>query len=197
MGRWALFFAFMFSICTYLASVAEGGGGIAVTYLTADVTATEIGHIHVAATGDFLGASHAYPAYIVIGDEILTYEDKTSSIQFSTLARGQSDPTSSTAATTPAIHHAGDKVRTIAVGAMDSFMNQQITSSTAGFGAFQAFTFVGKMFTNMPKFLAWNYSFLSGPMVFLKYFILYPLSIGFVFCIGGYFLALGMGLFKL
>jgi hypothetical protein len=189
---------FSFLLCTFLASIAEGGGGIAVTYLTANVSDVAT-VLPVSNNRDFVqAASLAYPQYIQIDDEIIKYSvPPPNAISFNPVVRAQADPTIAGAtATTATTHLSGAKVQTLQVVAMNSFLGQQITSSTSGFGVFKAFGFVGAFFSNMPKFLTWDYNFLTGQLVYLKYFVLYPLSAGFAISMCYAMLILAMGAIK-
>lgn len=194
MGRWCLFFVAMFTICTYLASIGEGGGGIASSRLNGAVTSTAV-VITVDKTTDFLAADALHPAYVQIENEIVSYTGKTAT-QLTGVTRGVADP--QTRRATTAVAHADRlKVKTLAVQAIDNFMGYNITTSNASFGAYDALTFGAHLFTNLPKFLAWDYSFLQGQLIMLKFFVLYPLSCAFVFAIGFGLISLAMGLFKL
>ena len=196
MGRWAWFFFFLFVICTFLASIADGGGGLATTQLTSSINPTDT-TLSVVSTADFLGADATHPAYVVVDDEIMTYTGITA-VSFTGVTRGVADPTCTNVQNPAVAHSSLTTVRTIAVSAMDSFMGLNVTTSNATFGVYQAFTFGARMFTHIPKFITWNYNFLnSGQIVMLKYFVLYPISAGFVFALAFGFIILGMGLFKL
>ncbi len=189
----------MFSVCTFLASIADGGGGLAATQLTSDIIATAI-IIPPANTTDFLSASVAHPLYIVINDEVIkcTSKDATHFYLTSVADRGVADPIVTTIHNPAAAHAVNTMVYTIEVNAMDTFMGYNVTTSSATFGVYEAMTFLGRMFANLPKFILWNYNFLnSGPAIMLKFLILYPLSAGFVvsFCIA--LVSWGMGLFRL
>jgi hypothetical protein len=190
-----MFFFFMFVGCNFLASIADGGGGVAATKLNGAVSSAAIIWT-VDDTDDFLTADVAHPAYLVCGNEIVTYTGKTATT-FTGITRAAADPEIVTS-TVAAVHADNTQVKTLAVSAMDTFMNMNVTTSNAPFGAYDALTFVGRLFTHLPKFIAWNYSFLNtGQVVMLKYFLLYPISAGFVFTLAFGFISLAMGLFKL
>lgn len=199
MGRWVVFFIFMFGICTYATAAAGGGGGYAVTYLTADMSSGATS-MTVANNKDFLqNASVARPAYIQVDDEIMYYAAAPpDSTHINTITRGQADPSYTPSPnTTSTSHKLGTRVRTLDIALIDSFMGTQITTSDAGFGAIDAFVFLGKMFTAVPKLISWNYPVLNqGMAIYFKYFVLYALSAGFVVTLVFGFITLAWGIFK-
>jgi hypothetical protein len=193
MMKLATFFFFTFVMCTIIASVVDGGGGIASTKTSA-VVSSNATTIAVSTTKNFLGADATHPAYAMIGSkEIFTYTGKTA-LTFTGVIKGVADPQSGTQVVRAA-YGANTTIKTLAVGAMDSFLGYNITTSQATFGAMDAIIFGARMFTNLPKFLMWNYSFLQGEWVMLRY-VLMSLSAGFVFSIAMGMLWLAMSIWK-
>lgn len=188
----------LFLVGNFFASAMGGGGAVAATTLTANVS-NVAPTMPVADTDDFLNAPVGYPAYIQIDDEIMYYVDNPvahDATNFYQVVRGQPDPVNgvSTQATT---HLSGARVRTLEIAAIDSFMGFAVTTSTAGFGPVQGMQFLGRLFYNIPKFVMWNYPFLNtGAIVYFKFFVLYPLSIGFVITAVMQFLIMIFGLIK-
>ena len=194
MGRWAIFFVFMFTICSFLFAIPAGGGTIAQTVTTAPIAVGDV-TVTVADTSDFVDVVPGGIAYFVAGDEIFTYTGKNPT-HFTGVVGGRSDPQIASVQTTAVAHASGVAVKSLAVQTIDSMLGMNVTSSTATFGTLQAFYLAGRLFVNFPKFLLWNYPILnSGQLVMLKYFILYPLSAGFVFAVAFGFVILAMGVF--
>ena len=189
MARWATFFIFMF-ITGQLIAVMIEGGGFAVSRLNGPLSATAK-VITIDSTENFLAADATHPAYIMVGDEIVSYTDKTST-QFVPCLRGEKDPQTQRA-TEASAHAHRTKVKTLNVAAMDSFIGYNITTSGAEFGTLDAVKFVGRTFANLPKMLLWDYPWFTGPWVIAR-FILFAFSGGFVFglCIAMVTLARGI-----
>lgn len=193
MMKWATFFIFTFIICTIIASTIDGGGGISSTTTTVATAVTDT-TLTVTTTRNFLAASAARPAYGMIGPkEVFSYTGTTANT-FTGVTRGIADPQTSNQAAATA-HATGTKVKTLAVGAMDAFMGYNITTSAATFGTLDAVTFGVQTLVNMPKFIMWDYSFLRGEWVMLRY-VLFSLSGGFVFGIVMAMLTLAWSIWK-
>jgi hypothetical protein len=192
LGRWAIFFVAMFGFCTFLFSIPAGGGQIAQTTLTAvgGISATATVSIAVTDTSDFLSAGT-----FVIDNEEIAYTGKDPT-DFLGLTRGVQDPQITSLQNPASVHAQYSAVKSLPIQAIDSMLDLNITSSTAGFGTVQALYMAGRFFANFPKFLLWDYPMLnSGQLVFLKIFLFYPISAGFVFAIFYGFIVLAMGLF--
>jgi len=69
--------------------------------------------------------------------------------------------------------------------------------STIGLGGFQVPMLNSKFFTELlPKLITWDFPFLqTGAGMYVKYFILIPISIGFIFGLVVIFLSVIWGLF--
>jgi hypothetical protein len=199
MNKLWVFFVFVFTVGTFLCAILDGSGGLAVSKLKVAMTAADV-DLTVDNAQDFLDASVTFPAYIVVGTEIIKYTGRTITgahvaDQLTGLTRGVSDPQTGRVSIA-ATHAIGVKVVTIEVDALDTFMGYDITSSTATFGAIQAIQFVGNLFKTLPKMIAWDYSFLTGQLIYLKFFILYPLSAGLVISLILALASLAQGIFN-
>jgi hypothetical protein len=148
--------------------------------LTTPLSATgAVTSIQVSSVVGFLSASVPNPAYIQINDEVFAYTslDTVNNI-FNGVTRAVADPQSGLT-TAAAAHVAGSEVGTVAVKSIDVFMGFDITSSGATFGTFTAMTFLGKVFTNIPKYIEWDYPWFSGMAVLVRY-VMFALSMGFI-----------------
>ena len=183
----------MFVVGQLIATMIEGGG-FAVTRLDGSLPALAT-TIVVDSTSNFLSADAIHPAYIVIGsDEVASYTGITST-QFTGVARGVSDP--QTGRQVDAIAHADNlRIKTLNIAALDSFMGYNITTSGAEFGTLDAIKFTGRFFLNMPKFLLWDYPWLTGPAIVVR-FILFALSGGFIFGVALTMLALAQSIWRI
>ncbi len=176
MTRWAAFFIFVFITGQLIATSVEGGG-FAATRLDGPLSEAAT-TVTVNSTTNFLSADASHPAYMMVGDEVVSYTDKTST-QFTPCVRGVADPQTGRRMAATA-HSDNTVVRTLNIAAMDSFMGYNITTSGAGFGTLDAIKFAGRTFVNMPKFLTWDYPWFEGPWVVVR-FILFAFSGGFIF----------------
>lgn len=191
MTRWAIFFIFMFVVGQLIALMVEGGG-FAVTRLNGAVDSDDV-TVTVDNTNNFLSADIAHPAYIQVGNEIMSYTAKTAT-QFTGVTRGAADP-QTRRATTAAAHADNAKVMTLNVSAMDSFIGYNITTSGAAFGALDAVKLVGGFFVNLPKMLLWDYPWLTGPWVIARY-LLFAFSGGFIFGVAMLMLTLAQAIWR-
>jgi hypothetical protein len=192
LGRWTTFFVFVFLIGSILTLLLEGGG-FAATTLTSSVN-TSATTWTLASTDGFLGASVTHPAYAQCGDEIVFYTSLTAPSTISGISRGQSDPQSGVA-TAAAAHSTGSYVKTLNIAAIDSFIGYNISQSNATFGALDALTFFGRMFTNLPKMLMNDYPWFTGQARLFQY-VLLCFTAGFVVSLGLAMLWLGLSIWK-
>lgn len=196
-----MFFLFVYIAFSILASIESGSGGIAVVQLTAPMTATSGGGqtISVTTTNDFISVPTGNDRFLVVDDEIVKYTGvNVAHTQFTGVTRGQPDPKiKGAAASTVATHSTGTKITTLSAAAINSAMGSSITASSTGFGAVFSLNFLGSLFTNIPKFVTMDYPFFaSGPIVYFKYIVMYPLAIGFVVTMTAGFLVMAFGLIK-
>lgn len=196
MGRWLMFFGFVNIICFILAALLAGGG-FAATDLTAQIPATGFtGTITVVDVTGFLNADMAHPAYIQVEDEVFYYTDNPDTVlnRFTSVVRAQADP-QTLQATLAAAHASGSRLATLDIKAMDSFIGYNITSTGATFGSLDALILVGKFFTNIPKYIMWDYPWFSGMGQLIR-FILFAFSMGFVLSFAIALVNLGMSIFR-
>ena len=100
MTKTVTFFLIMLVGCSILGAIMQGGGGIVVTDLTSDITATDT-TIAVTSTVDYLGAD-----YVIIGEEKILYSGTTAT-SFTGCTRGY-DGTDAEAHSTGALVYTAD-----------------------------------------------------------------------------------------
>lgn len=181
----------MFVIGQFVFSIPAGGGVLAQTTSTIAIDDDD-DTLTVLDTSDFLIAD----GYIVVDNEIMNYATKDAT-HFYGLTRGLPDPQVASVQYPPTSHPANSAVKSVAVQTLDSMLGMNITASTAPFGTLESLYIGSRFIANFPKFLAWDYPVLNqGQIVYLKYFILYPLSAGFVFALFFGMITLAMGVFN-
>lgn len=162
-------FVLAFFLCALIAGVVEGGGGVAVTSLTANVSDAAT-TLNVVNTRGFLKAD-----YITIDNEKIRHVNTTGTtfIVASTDGRGYD----STAATS---HTAGTKVYGPNASVLNSIagFNVATTGGTAG----EIYMFVllkNFFFITLPKLAIWDFGWLTeGNMIYLRMFFVL-VTIGF------------------
>lgn len=145
------------------------GGGLAVTKTTSAVSAG-VDTIPVTSTLDFLSADGTSPAYVVVDNEVIKYEGKDGT-HFTECTRGVTDPQNGKSSTAAA-HSSGVKVRTLEVQVLDSIVGYNIVSSSESFGFLDGIWFLGRMLWNLPKLLTWDFVFLRGYLVYVRYILM-------------------------
>ena len=196
MGRWMTFFAFI-SIVGFILTALLAGGGFASTYITQAIPAVGFtGTIYVEDVTGFLNASVSNPAYIQIDDEIFYYTsnpDPTTESLIS-VTRAATDP--QTGVVTSAANHAiGAELASTEIKAIDSFMGYNISTTGATFGSFSALTLVSRFFTNIPRYIEWDYPWFQGMGQLIR-FALFAFSMGFVLSFAIAVIATAFGIFK-
>ena len=155
-------FALMFSLGTFVSAVLDGGGGLVITTLTADLAANGTAAT-VSSTEGFLSSG-----YVEIEGEEIRYTAKGA--------------TSLTLTGNHKAHLSGKKVMTSTAGALNSLLGYDIATANTNAGAIK----VGWNLTSgigraIPKMTLWDYSYLDNDIGrLLKFLFLYPLSIGFI-----------------
>ena len=196
MGRWMMFLTFV-NVIGFLLTALLAGGGFASTLTTAVIPSTGFtGIISVADVTRFLDADVAHPAFIQVDDEIFYYTDDPDPVlnRFTSVVRAQTDPQTGQASVAAA-HAAGSRLVTLDIKALDSFIGYNITSTGAVFGSLDALVLVGKFFTNIPRYILWDYPWFSG-MGSLVRFALFAFSAGFVLSFAIALVSLGMSIFR-
>lgn len=160
-----MFMVWMFVIVSMAGNLAASGvSGITATRLTADLSDTETSTITVASTAGFSDSG-----YVMIGDEIIGYPDKTATtfrrssvlgVTTNPLTRGDND-------TTAAAHTSGDRVRTREGGLLNAPVDYKIArfADSAGSLDFMAlpnlFGLIGQFFTLPLSFFGTDLAILS------------------------------------
>jgi len=176
-----IFFVFVYIAGAVLNGVIEGNTNIATTSLTADVSKTDT-TITVHNAGGFRGAG-----LIIIDDEFICYEGKTATT-FTGVTRG-ADCQENSAAAEHAQLDGGlqRRVYSQAPGIINVLVGFDIATSFSDGGVGGFFKGLWNTARNIPAFMqavarmiAWDYNYLDGAYVYVKYFLLYPLSAGLV-----------------
>ena len=186
-----MFFVATFIGITVLASIMDSHTGLATTTLTTSVA-------EPANDEQGLGESDAdyeerlnptllvhrtqgFPSsgVLIIDGETICYSGVTGT-SFTGLTRGCRD-------TSAAEHSTVARVYAQAPGLINAIIGFSIAEAFSDGSAFGIVKGVIKTVAAGPQFLAavskmvmWNYDFLEGPYVYVKYFVLYPLSAGMV-----------------
>lgn len=194
MSKLFAFFFFMFATATILCGIGEGTSGIATTYLTASASSTTI-TLTVSTTTDFPTG----PDFIWCGDEEILYasKDATHFYVYDDIGTTEIDGRGY-AGTTPSAHTTSSKVRNDAANIMNSFLGYNVAAASTTYGSVKAIVMTGLAIVKaLPRVIMWDYSFLNeGFMPYVKYCLLYPISIGFVATLMITFLPLAWGLVK-
>ena len=180
MGKWMYFLSFV-TIIGFILTALLAGGGFAATQLTLAIPASgAVTTIHVSDVTGFLDADVLHPAYVQIDDEVFYYTNDPDPIleELTGCVRAQADPQTTVQSSTQA-HVLGSEVATLDVKGIDSFMGYNITSAGATFGAFSAMTLLGKFFTNIPKYIEFDYPWFVGMGQLVRY-CLFAFSMGFI-----------------
>jgi hypothetical protein len=171
-----IFFVFIFGSVTILSAIVDGQTGLETTSITTAVGRTDT-TIAVKTTDPF-GSRGA----VMIGDETICYTGKTATT-FTGVTRGENCRRYSTAQAFPV----GQQVMAEGTGVINSLVGFDILSAF-GEGGISGFVLGGlNVVSNLDNFimavfrmLLWDYSFLDGGFVYIKFLVLYPLSAGMV-----------------
>tara|TARA_R110002020_G_C15993747_1_gene749580 strand:+ start:57 stop:620 length:564 start_codon:yes stop_codon:yes gene_type:complete len=171
-----MFFVFIFGCVSVISAIVDGHTGLETTTLTAAVTESDT-TIYVKTTDPFVNEG-----VIMIGDETICYTDKTSTT-FTGVTRGEDCRSTSRAQAFPV----NQQVMSEAPGVINTLVGFDITSAFADGGFIGLAKGIYTSAKNLPSFLnavarmiVWDYSFLDGPFVYIKFLVLYPLSAGMV-----------------
>jgi hypothetical protein len=171
-----IFFVFAFGSITILSAIIDGNTGLQTTRLTAAITETDT-TLNVETTEPF-----PKRGTVMIGNETICYSGK-STTQFTGLTRGEDCRMHSTAQS----YAANRQVMSEGPGIINTLVGFDITSAFADGGFIGLAKGIYTSAKNLPNFLAavsrmvmWDYSFLTGGFVYIKYLVLYPLSAGMV-----------------
>jgi hypothetical protein len=171
-----MFFVFIFGGVSVISAIMDGHTGLETTSLTVAVTESDT-TINVKTTGPFVAAG-----VIMIGNETICYTSKTATT-FAGVTRGEDCRTNSRAQAFPI----DKQVMSEAPGVINALVGFDITSAFADGGFIGLAKGIYTSAKNLPSFLnavarmiMWDYSFLDGPFVYIKFLVLYPLSAGMV-----------------
>lgn len=171
-----VFFVFIFVVMQALSWVVDGRSAYATTTLTAAVTRTQTTSITVASTSGFRSAD-----VITIGNEDICYTGITATT-FTGLTRGCRG-TEAAAHPTTAANGAPTRVYNESTGIVNQIIGFNLLQVLADDGllraAWASITALPHLAKSIGKMIIWDYSFLEGPMVWLRY-ILLALSAGMV-----------------
>lgn len=167
MGKWTVAIFIMYFICAVVSAIAEGGGGINTTDLTANESADDA-TLNVTSTTGFLNAD-----YVWIGNEKILYTGKTGTT-FTGCTRGYDD-------TTAVSHASGSYVYSEASNVMNAAMGFNLAELSSAQGIMAIPTMVWQFLTvSVPRVIIWDFGFLKeGFMQYIRYALL-CLSIGFI-----------------
>jgi len=175
----------MFVLMTLLSGIMEGGGGFATTQVRTAVDDDDV-VIPVDSTQGFLVAD-----YIVIGDEEIAYTGVTAApaASFTGCTRGYYD--------TKSAEHAIDaNVYSPDSGTLNTALGFNIASTGATAGVFTVVTMTFKFIAKaLPNLVFWNFSFLSGNLVYIRYFLM-AIGVGLVIYFGVMLISAGMGILR-
>ncbi len=185
-----MFFVFATLCAAILDGVLGGSVGIATTSLTSDLSETA-----VTANVNDASALPSANAVVVIDGEIICFRTRTNTA-LSGLLRGQRCGEGAKVASSVSTHSSGARVYNEGSSVLNELLNINIASNFSDGGFVGQVRGVVKTVFAAPKFVAilgrmmlWDFSFLTGPYVYVKYLILGALSAGLV--LGGIKLALG------
>jgi hypothetical protein len=168
MNKLAVFFMFLFVSMSVLSFTMEREPALAATTLSATLTPTAT-TMHVANAVPFAASDVLY-----VDSEVICYSGQTLTT-FTGLVRGCQD-TEATA------HTAGVSVYNETTGIINQQVGFNIAETQSTMGKFK--TVVSMPLTlakTFAKIVLWDFSYLTGDLVYIKYMVLYPLSAGLVF----------------
>lgn len=172
-----MFFVFVFIAGQLLSMFAEGRTGLATTTLTSNLSASAT-TMSVHSTSGF-GSEDV----VEIDGEVICYTGITATT-FTGLTRGTDCRSSNDAA---ADHDSGSRVYSETPGVVNRLVGFNIAEAYSDGGIVGFIKGTWETTKNIPNFLQavssmlmWDYSYLEGTGVYIKYLLLYPLSAGLV-----------------
>lgn len=186
-----LFMAFVFmTMCAaILDGFMAGNVGIATTTLTSELSAD--------ATTANVNDANGFPnrGVIQIESELLCYSGTTSTT-FTGLLRGKRCGSNAKVSSTVSLHPVGNRVYAEGAGLFNTILSFDVAHSFSQGGFTGALLGVVSMIRLAPEFIAvlarmvlWDFDFLSGPYVYIRYIVLGGFTSGLV--LGGIKLVLG------
>jgi len=181
-GKLAVGFLILSVIFCFIDAIAAGGGGLVATRLDGALNSTDT-TVDVDSTDYFVETG-----VLIIGNEKLSYA-ATTATSFTGCTRGFED-------TTAASHVDNTIVYSEDIGIMNYALNYDIASVVSTSGVLSVVVIPIKFFTvTIPKIAMWDYGFLSGQMIYLRY-ILQIFTIGFILAWALQGLSVAQGIFK-
>ena len=172
MNKLVAFFVFTFVLMSFISLLLDRQYAIAATETIEAITPTVTSSVAVQDASAFEPAGHFY-----LESEIICYSSRTSTA-FNGLTRGCND-------TDPNSHSSGRRAYSDTAGVIDQMVSFKLGGENSGIG--EKFLAVVKLPLTMIKavsrLIMWDFSFLEGNLVYLKYFMLYPLSAGFMWAL--------------
>ncbi len=185
-----MFFVFATLCAAILDGVLGGNQGLASAELTVDMTETA-----TSATVNDASAFSDENGVVFIEGEIMCYATRTDTV-LSGLLRGRRCGNNAPVVSAVTTHAAGKRIYDEGSGTLNEILNINIASNFSDGGFVGQIRGVVKTVAAAPQFIAvlarmlmWDFSFLSGQYVYVKYLVLGALSAGLV--LGGIKLALG------
>ena len=185
-----MFFVFATLCAAILDGVLGGNQGLASAELTVDMTDTA-----TSATVNDASAFSDENGVVFIEGEVMCYATRTDTV-LSGLLRGRRCGNNAPVVSAVTTHAAGKRMYDEGSGTLNEILNINIASNFSDGGFVGQIRGVVKTVAAAPQFIAsiarmamWDFSFLSGQYVYVKYLILGALSAGLV--LGGIKLALG------
>lgn len=163
-------FMLFYFVNVIFGAIMEGGGGIAATQLTQDLSAGGV-TMNVRNTTGFLQAG-----YVRMGDELVRYTNKTTTT-FTVAAGGRGwDDTDAVA------HNAGAKVYSPESSVINSALGFNVMSTGATTATINIPIFVWSfMFNTVPKLITWDFPhFRTIPELQLLRYLFITISAGFI-----------------
>lgn len=165
----------IFLLFAYFSSIAEGGGGIVATRLTADVDDSATTLV-VATTQGFLTSDS-----VIIGDEEIAYNGITA-VQFQNCERGYRG-------TDVAVHSSEALVYSTSTAVLNRALGFNVVSTGEAYGTLAVIGITWTFLTKSIGYLVtFNFGILGGELIYLRYLLMAP-PVGFVVYMG--FMAMG------
>jgi len=185
-----MFFVFATLCAAILDGVMGGTTGMSTTNLTANLSST--GTVATVQNAEFFEPA---PAVATIGDELMCYTGKTDTT-LTGLKRGRRCADDAVVISNVTEHLAGRRVYSEAPGMFNEIIGFDIAASFSEGGFSGAIRGIVSTIRLAPEFIfilarmiMWDFSFLTGPYVYVRYLVLGALSGGLV--LGGIKLVLG------
>lgn len=165
----------IFLLFAYFSSIAEGGGGIVATRLTAGVDEDDT-ILTVATTQGFLALDS-----VIINDEEIAYNGITA-VQFQNCVRSHRG-------TTAEAHSADELVYSTGASVINRALGFNVISTGEAYGTLAVIgTTIGFLGKSIGYLVTFNFGILGGQLVYLRYLLMAP-AVGFVVYMG--FMAMG------